>query len=139
MDNQDRQNTLAKLETTSEWTIWKTRDKEWSPALRKAGFSTYTQTSKRNAGVSRSKDGGGKEIIRTTKTRKSFECWVKTILDVPTRTQESLAEALIVPQHNVGKDVYTVDLEINEKLYWLVTESGLLGAFGFEGACTGGG
>ena len=33
MDNQDRQNTLAKLETTNEWTIWKTRDKEWAPAL----------------------------------------------------------------------------------------------------------
>ncbi len=29
MDDQDRQNTLEKLKTTSEWTIWKTRDKEW--------------------------------------------------------------------------------------------------------------
>ena len=38
MDNQDRQNTLVKLETTSEWTIWKTRDKEWSPVLQKVGF-----------------------------------------------------------------------------------------------------
>ena len=27
MDNQDRQNTLEKLKTTSEWTIWKTRCK----------------------------------------------------------------------------------------------------------------
>ena len=50
--------------------------------------------------------------------------------------QESLVEALISPQYNVGKDVYTVDLENNEKLYWLGTESGLLGSFGFEGACT---
>ena len=37
---------------------------------------------------------------------------------------------------NVGKDAYTVDLENNEKLYWLDTESGLLGTFGFEGAYT---
>ena len=42
----------------------------------------------------------------------------------------------MTPQHNVGKDAYTVDLERNEKLYWLGTESGLLGYFGFEGACT---
>jgi hypothetical protein len=76
--------------------------------------------------------------IRTTKPRKSFECWVKTTSDVPTGSQKSLTEALTAPQHNVGKDTYTVDLENNEKLYWLGMESGLLGAFGFEGACTGG-
>jgi len=38
MDNQDRQNTLEKLKTTSDWTIWKTRDKEWSLALQEEGF-----------------------------------------------------------------------------------------------------
>ncbi len=52
--------------------------------------------------------------------------------------KKSLTEALTAPQHNVGKDAYTVDLESNEKLYWLGTESGLLGAFGLEGACTAG-
>ena len=36
-------------------------------------------------------------------------------------------------QHNVRKDAYTVDLEINEKLYWLVTESGLLGSVDLRG------
>ena len=45
-------------------------------------------------------------------------------------------EALMTPQQNSGKDEYTVDLEDNEKLYWLVTESGLIGTFGFEGTCT---
>ena len=68
----------------------------------------------------------------------SFECWVKTTSDVPTGAQKSLTEALTAPQYNVGKDAYTVDLECNEKLYWLGTESGILGAFGFEGACTAG-
>ena len=29
---------MEKLKTTSEWTIWKTRDNEWSPALRKVDF-----------------------------------------------------------------------------------------------------
>ena len=43
-------------------------------------------------------------------------------------------EALMAPQQNAGKDEYTVDLEGNEKLYWLGTESGLIGAFGFVGA-----
>ena len=74
--------------------------------------------------------------IRTTKTRKSFECWVKTTSDVSTGAQESLTETHLVSRHNVGKDAYTVDLKSNEKLYWLDTESGLLGAFGFEEACT---
>ena len=29
----------------------------------------------------------------------------------------------MAPQNNVGKDAYTVDLESNEKLYWLGTRS----------------
>ena len=45
-------------------------------------------------------------------------------------------EVLLTPQHNVGKGTYTVNLESSEKLYWSDTESGLLGAFGFEGTCT---
>ena len=36
VDNQD--NTMVKLEATRKWTIWKTRDKEWSPDPQKAGF-----------------------------------------------------------------------------------------------------
>ena len=62
MDDQDRQNTLEKLKTTSGWTIWKTRDKEWSPALREAGFHQLLNIHKgkrANAGDSRSRDDGG--------------------------------------------------------------------------------
>ena len=76
--------------------------------------------------------------IRTTKSMKSFECWVKTTSDAPIGAQESLTEALTVPKHNVGKDAYIVDLESDEKLYWLDTDSGLLGDFGFEGTYTEG-
>lgn len=47
-------------------------------------------------------------------------------------------ETLMAPQQNAGKDEYTVDLEGNEKLYWLGTESGLVGAFGFAGVYTDG-
>ena len=61
---------------------------------------------------------------------------MKTTSDVPTGDQKSLTEALTTPQYNVGKDTYTIDLETNEKLYWLDTESGLLGSFGFEGVYT---
>ena len=63
---------------------------------------------------------------------------MKLTSDVPTGVSESLTQVLTVPQYNVGKDTYTVDLENNEKLYWLDTESGLLGVFDFEGACTAG-
>ena len=55
--------------------------------------------------------------IRTTKPRKSFDCWVKTSSDVPTGPQKSLTEAMTGPQYNVGKDAYIVDLESDEKLY----------------------
>jgi hypothetical protein len=38
MDDQDRQNTMATLEESTEWTIWKTKDKRWTPLLRQAGY-----------------------------------------------------------------------------------------------------
>ncbi len=44
----------------------------------------------------------------------------------------------MAPQQNAGKDEYIVDLEDHEKLFCLGTESGLIGAFGFVGACTDG-
>jgi hypothetical protein len=44
---------------------------------------------------------------------------VKTAADVPTEAKKTLIEALMAPQQNAGKDEYIVDLEGNEKLYWL--------------------
>ena len=38
MDDQDRQNTMVALEESTEWTIWKTKDKRWTPLLRQAGY-----------------------------------------------------------------------------------------------------
>ena len=112
----------GELKTTSEWTLWKTRDKEWSPVLEQTDFHQFLNIHKDNQvdylGF-KIKGWCRKGDIRTTNPRKSFECWVKTSSDVPTGAQKSLT----APQYNVGKDEYTVDLEINEKLYWLVTES----------------
>ena len=50
----------------------------------------------------------------------------------------SLKNALLAPQQNYGKDSYTIDLTGSEETYWLGTESGLLGAFHFDGSCTAG-
>jgi hypothetical protein len=63
---------------------------------------------------------------------------VKSAADVPKESNKSLMEELMAPQQNAGKDEYIVDLEGHEKLYWLVTESGHIGTFGFAGACTAG-
>ena len=128
------------VKTSHTWNAL-TSDKEWSPALHETGFHQILNIYKGKKAECwgfKIKGWWRKGDIRTTKTRKSFECWVKTTSDVPTGAQKSLTEALTAPQYNVGKDSYTVDLESNEKLYWFGTESGLLGAFGFEGACTTG-
>jgi hypothetical protein len=33
MDDQDRQNTMTVLKESTEWTIWKTKEKRWTPLL----------------------------------------------------------------------------------------------------------
>ena len=52
------------------------------------------------------------------------------------RMRKDVCGVPTAPKHNVGKDAYIVDLESDEKLYCLGTESGLLGDFGFKGVCT---
>ena len=141
MDDQDRQNTMTVLKESTEWTIWKTKDKRWTPLLRQAGYHQLLDIHK-----NKQSDCWGFKIkgwwrrgdIRATKPKKSFECWVKSAADAPKESNKSLMEALMAPQQNAGKDEYIVDLESHEKLYWLGTESGLIGAFGFAGACTAG-
>jgi hypothetical protein len=63
---------------------------------------------------------------------------VKSPANVPSEEAKDIKEALMSPGQNHGKDSYTIDLTGTEATYWLGTESGLLGAFHFEGACTAG-
>ena len=52
--------------------------------------------------------------------------------------QDAIITTLQAPNHNSGKDEYVVDMTGHETHYWQGTESGLLGAFEFQGACTAG-
>ncbi len=63
---------------------------------------------------------------------------MKSPTNVPSESVKDIKEVLMSPGQNYGKDRYTIDLTGTEATYWLGTESGLLGAFHFEGACTTG-
>ncbi len=76
--------------------------------------------------------------IKTTKCKKSRECWVKSPANVPSEAAKDIKEALMTPGQNYGKDNYTIDLTGAEATYWLGTESGLLGVFQIDGTCTAG-
>ncbi len=64
-----------------------------------------------------------------------MECWVKSPANAPRGAQNDIKTALLAPQQSYGKDNYTIDLAGPEATYWLGTESGLLGAFHFDGSC----
>ena len=128
MDDQDRQNTMEALKESTEWTIWKTKDKRWTLLLRQAGYHQLLDIHKNKQSECwgfKIKGWWRRGDIRTTKPKKSFECWVKTTAVVSKEGKKTLMEALTATQRNAGKDEYIVDLEGNEKLYWLGTESGL--------------
>ncbi len=44
--------------------------------------------------------------IKTTKCRKTRECWVKSPANVPSETAKDIKEALMSPRQNYGKDSY---------------------------------
>jgi hypothetical protein len=74
--------------------------------------------------------------IRVKKPKKIFKCWVKDKTKVPLGEQDDIITVLQSPNHKFGKDEYLVDMTGPETHYWQGTESGLLGAFEFQGACT---
>ncbi len=63
---------------------------------------------------------------------------MKSPVNVPSEVAKDIKETLMTLGQNYGKDGYTIDLTGTEATYWLGTESGLLGAFHFEGASTTG-
>ena len=63
---------------------------------------------------------------------------MKSPANVPSEAPKTIKDALLAPQQSYGKDRYTIDLAGPEATYWLGKESGLLGTFHFDGACTSG-
>jgi hypothetical protein len=75
---------------------------------------------------------------RVKKKKNIFECWVKDKTRVPLGVQNTIITTLQTPNHNFDKDVYVVDMTGHKTHYWLGTESGVLGVFEFQRACTSG-
>ncbi len=72
------------------------------------------------------------------KTKKDIRMLGKNKTKIPPGAQDVIITTLQAPNHNFGKDEYVVDMMGHEAHYWQDTESGLLGAFEFKGACTAG-
>jgi hypothetical protein len=132
---------LNTLQNTEQWVVWKTKDKMWSRTLRNEGFHqilSFNKEEKEDISGFKIKGWWRRGDIKVTKQKSTFECWVKSPTSVPKEAQGTLKMTLTTPQRNYGKDSYILDLNGPERTYWLGTESGLLGAFHFEGACTAG-
>jgi ribonuclease HI len=141
MGDEDRCNSLETLREKDNWVVWKTKDDKWTQQLRGEGFHQLLNIDKNTRD-----DCWGNKIkgwwrrgdIKATKCNKTRECWVKSPATAPGTAARDIKEALLTPGKNFGKDNYTIDLTGAEATYWLGTESGLLGAFQFDGACTAG-
>jgi hypothetical protein len=72
------------------------------------------------------------------KPKKDIRILGKNKTKVPPGAQDAIITTLQAPTHNFGKDECVVDMMGHETHYWQGTESGLLGAFEFKGACTAG-
>jgi hypothetical protein len=120
------------------WVIWKSKDK-WSPLLKATDFHQLLYIKKdtqEDCWGSKTKGWWRTGDIRVKKPKKTYECWVKSKTTTPPGAQEAMITALQEPNHNFGKDEYVIDMMGHEAHYWQGTESGLLGAFEFKGACT---
>jgi len=140
MDEEDRADTIDNLQQSDKWVIWKSKDK-WSTSLQNKGFHQLLHLKEDTLDEcwgSKIKGWWRSGDIRVKKSKKNWECWVKDKKIVPQGAQNPITMALQTPNHNSGKDEYVVDMTGHESQYWQGTESGLLGAFEFQGECTAG-
>jgi hypothetical protein len=79
MDDQDRENTMTSLNQTHKWVIWKTKNGKWSHTQ----LLTIDKETQDTCCGFKIKGWWRKGDIRVTKPKKTFECWVKIIADVP--------------------------------------------------------
>ncbi len=131
---------VFKFQQTDEWVIWKTKDK-WSSFLTEADFHQLLYIKKdiqEECWGSKIKGWWRTGDIWVKKPKKIFEYWVKDKTKVPLGVQDTIITTLQTPNHNFGKDEYVIDMTGHEMHYWQGTESGLLGVFKFQGACTAG-
>jgi ribonuclease HI len=132
---------LEVLRDKDNWVIWKTKDDKWTHELRQTGFHQLLALDKNTRAGSWGNTIKGwcrRGDIKTTKCKKTREYWVKSPANVPREEVKVIKDTLLTPQQRYVKDNYTIDLAGPEATYWLGTESGLLGAFHFDGACTAG-
>ncbi len=141
MGDEDRQSSLETLREKDNWVVWKTKDDKWTQELRRAVFHqlvTLNKNTRDDCWGNKIKGWWRRGDIKATKCKKTRECWVKSPSNVPSAAGRDIKEALMTPGKNYGKDSYTIDLTGAETTYWLGTESGLLGAFQFDGTCKDG-
>ncbi len=121
--------------------IWKTKDNKWTQEVQLTGFHQLlplNENTRADCWGNKTKGWCRRGDIKPTKCKKTRECWVKSPANVPSEVVKDIKEVLLTPGRNYGKDSYTIDLTGAEATYLLGTESGLLGAFHFDGACTPG-
>ena len=141
MDDQERRNSVETLHAQDNLVVWKTKDKDWTHELQKADFVqilSLDKDTKSSKWGHKIKGWWRRGDIKVTKCKKIVECWVKSHVNAPKTAKTAIKPSLLAPQQSYGKDSYTIDLTGPERTYWLRTESGLLGAFHFDGACTAG-
>lgn len=120
MDEQDRSDSLAILQNTEQWVVWKTKDKEWSRTLKNEGFHqilSFNKEEKEDFSGFKIKGWWRRGDIKVTKQKSTFECWVKSPTSVPKEVQGTIRTALTTPQRNYGKDSYILDLDGPERTY----------------------
>jgi hypothetical protein len=118
MDNQDKQNSLATLRETDNWVVWKTKNKTWTPTLKRKDFHqllSFSKDEKENISGFKIKGWGRRGDLKVTKQKSTFECWVKSPTEAPREALDIIKTILTSPRQNYGKDSYIIDLDTPER------------------------
>jgi hypothetical protein len=93
--------------------IWKTKDIKWTQDLQGVDFHqllSLNKNTREDCWDNKIKGWWWRGDIKSTKCKKTRECWVKSPANVPSEEEKDIKEALMTPGQNYGKDSYTIDL-----------------------------
>jgi len=151
LSESEQEQWLEKMVKSKDWVVWcksREKDEEQSPfeVDGKETFSTRSKQANPKAGEKTDKKGGKGQLVRwkawwrqgNIKCAVSEEyatCWVHQdchVVDVQTAALKKAAGL------SGGKEECQVRLKGREHDYWMGTEVGMLGRYGFQGQVTAG-
>jgi hypothetical protein len=113
MGNEDRQDSLKALREKDNWVVLKTKDDKWTQEQQRVDFHqllSLNKNTREDCWDNKIKGWWRRGDIKSTKCKRTRECWVKSSANVLREAVKDIKEALMTPDRDGSCDVKSLSM-----------------------------